>query len=336
MDGRMPQPESASSDHLAAGDIFSIYGFDGENRFRLVKVLAIKQDSIHLYIYAKQFVERPSAGSLDSWLKVPSGVGEARESHLAVSRKLLSLMRPVFLGNRAVEDIELSGYRQWCLTEGKIAGSQFSMEDEVDDNVMVYVKIFLLTSVPFFLVFSFFYYFHLFGWLFDFQAAFKTSVAYGLAMVCLQWASVRNQKQMAGKMKRRLSVSSIQFTETTIPLPFAEAFERARVGLDSVKNARPILVDPRGGTLEGRVGASILEEGQEILVVLHRIDDDKTGAIVWSESDAGVTVDLGRNLSNVNKIIETLSGGNKLSGIEANTIQTGAGDETSSETGSTL
>ncbi|MBX9693878.1 MAG: hypothetical protein K2Z81_15940 [Cyanobacteria bacterium] len=300
--------EQESQDHLEPGDVFSIFGFNGENRFRLVKVVAIKNESVHLFVYGTTYPSRPSSHNVTQQLTIPTDVRLTRNMYLPVSRKLFGLMRPVHVGLKEVEDDELNGYRQWCLTGGEVAGNAFALDDEKDENWKIYAKIFLLTSVPFFLVFSFFYYFRIFGWIYDFEAAFKMSIAYGVAMIVLQWASIRRQDRETRTKKKPVSASSIQFTETELDADFESAFNSAVRSLACLKDCKPIIVDRKGGTIEARVRASIIDEAQEILVVIFRITNTRSGAIVWSESDAGMTVDMGKNLSNVNKIIAFLEG----------------------------
>ncbi len=298
--------DKESRDHLQPGDVFSIFGFNGENRFRLVKVLTIRDNAVHLFVYGSTFLKRPSNHNVTQQLSIPTDVRVTRNMYLPVSRKLFGLMRPVHVGMKGVEDDELSGYRQWCMTGGEIAGTQFDLEDEKDQNWTIYAKIFLLTSIPFFLVFSCFYYFRIFGWIYDFEAAFKMSLAYGTAMIILQWASIRRQDRETKVRKKPVSASSIQFTETELNADFDTAFENAVRSMTCLKDCKPIIVDRKGGTIEARVPATLIDEAQEILIVTFRINDSRSGAIVWSESDAGMTVDMGKNLSNVNRIIAFL------------------------------
>lgn len=306
MDGKIVTTESNGQEHLTAGDVFSVYGLHGEDVFRIVKVVAVKPDSIHLFVYERKFPtpKRPSTQEVTAIIKAPASFdfAAARDMYMPVSRKLFSLMRPVFIGNFPPADYELGGYRQWCVTGGDILGDQFKIEDEIDQNWLIYSKIFLMSALPFFVMFCTFYYFR-YGFPDCAIAALLQALAYGGVMVVLQWSSIRQQKK---DRKGRISASSIQFTEINLPSPYTETFENCVRALGTIKNCKPVIVDQRGGTIEARVRSTLMEEGQEVLLVASRSDNDGTCVIVWSESLLGMTVDMGRNLANVNTILSFL------------------------------
>jgi|AGTN01.1.fsa_nt_gi hypothetical protein len=306
MEGKIVIRENNGPEHLTVGDVYSVYGLHGEDVFRVVKVVAVKPDSIHLFVYERKFPtpRRPSTQDATNVIKPPShfDFAAARDMYMPVSRKLFSLMRPVFIGNFPPADYELGGYRQWCVTGGEILGDQFKIEDEIDQNWLIYSKIFLMSAVPFFVMFCTFYYFR-YGFPDCAIAALLQALAYGGVMVVLQWSSIRQQKK---DRKGRISASSIQFTEINLPSPYTETFENCVRALGTIKNCKPVIVDQRGGTIEARVRSTLMEEGQEVLLVASRSDNDGTCVIVWSESLLGMTVDMGRNLANVNTIVSFL------------------------------
>lgn len=306
MEEKVVIKESNGQEHLTVGDVFSVYGLHGEDVFRVVKVVAVKLDSIHLFVYEQKFPtpRRPSTQDAGNVIKPPShfDFSIARDMYMPVSRKLFSLMRPVFIGNFAPADYELGGYRQWCVTGGEILGDQFKIEDEIDQNWLIYSKIFLMSAVPFFVMFCTFYYFR-YGFPDCAIAALLQALAYGAVMVVLQWSSIRREKK---DRKGRISASSIQFTEINLPSSYTETFENCVRALSTIKNCKPVIVDQRGGTIEARVRSTLMEEGQEVLLVASRSDNDGTCVIVWSESLLGMTVDMGRNLANVNTILSFL------------------------------
>jgi len=296
--------EVSENDHLHKGDLFSIYGLNGENVHKITKVVKLEPDVVHIFVYDKVYSERPSASALgkDELLPAWLDAQHSRQMYYPVSRKLFSLMRPVFLANKPVEDIELNGYRQWCLTGyGHVIGSHISLDDEIDNNLRVYSKIFFSFSTPTFIAFTFYMLaYGLVEWL---PFALLFGAIFGGIMVILQWASIRRQRQ---DTLRRISASSIQFHEIEMVVPFERAFEQGVRALSTINNCKPVAVDLRGGTIEGRVPKTLVEGGQEILMVFSKNGADSTTCVVWSESTAGVTADLGKNLGNVNAIISYL------------------------------
>ena len=295
--------DDKSTDHLEEGDVFSIYGLNGEDVYKIAKLVKRRSDDLHIFVYDDPYTHRPSAHSIDSLMVLPSWLDaqRSRDMYYPVSRKLFSLMRPMILGNRAVKDIELNGYRQWCLTDARhILGQDICLDDEVEKDVRVYLRIFFSYAVP--TVISFTLYtmflkaFHLIG------LAVAIGVLFGVIMVVLQWASIRRQRTDLG----RISASSLQFFELELHLPFHAAFEVGVRALGAINNCRPVIVDAHGGTIEARVAKSIVDEGQEILMVFSRINEKRTTCVVWSESPRGVTFDMGKNLGNVSAIISYL------------------------------
>lgn len=291
------------ADHLEEGDVFSIYGLNGESVYKIAKLVKKRTSDLHIFVYDDPYSHRPSAHSIDSLMVLPNWLDaqRSRDMYYPVSRKLFSLMRPMILGNRPVKDVELNGYRQWCLTDTRhVLGHDICLDDEIEKDVRVYLRIFFAYAVP--TVISFTLYtmflkaFHLIG------LAAMIGILFGLIMVILQWASIRRQRTDL----RRISASSLQFFELDLALPFQAAFEVGVRALGAINNCRPIIVDAHGGTIEARVAKTLVDEGQEILMVFSRIDEMRTTCVVWSESPPGVTFDMGKNLGNVNAIISYL------------------------------
>jgi len=333
MEGKVVTRETNGPEHLTAGDVFSVYGLHGEDVFRIVKVVAVKPDSIHLFVYERKLPtpKRPSTHDASSIIKAPAhfDFAVARDMYMPVSRKLFSLMRPVFIGNFPPADYELGGYRQWCVTGGEILGDQFQIEDEIDQNWLIYSKIFLMSAVPFFVMFCTFYYFR-YGFPDCLVGALLQALAYGAVMVILQWSSIRQQKK---DRKGRISASSIQFTEIDLPSSYSETFENCVRALGTIKNCKPVIVDQRGGTIEARVKSTLMEEGQEVLLVASRSDNDGTCVIVWSESLLGMTVDMGRNLANVNTILSFLQASSTDRATRLTLVEVEGSDESASSSG---
>ncbi len=290
-------------DHLHEGDLFSIYGLNGEGVYKICKLVKKRNDDLHIFVYDVPFSHRPSGHSLDSLIVLPVWLDaqRSRDMYFPVSRKLFSLMRPIFLGNRPALDVELNGYRQWCLTEDRLVlGKDICLDDEIEKNLQVYLRIFFSYAVP--TVISFTLYSIFLNAISMIFPAVCFGISFGIIMVVLQWASIRRQRTDL----RRISASALQFFDLELPLSFKSSFELGVKALGAIANCRPIAVDGHGGTIEARVAKTLVDEGQEILIVFSRVGLMRTCCVVWSESPKGVTFDMGKNLSNVNAIISYL------------------------------
>jgi hypothetical protein len=304
MNSSLPDANDATADHLHESDLFSIYGLNGENIYNIAKIVKIQPGAIHIFVYDKRFADRPGSAAVDAVLAALETVGAAqsRDMSYAISRKLFSLMRPVWVGSRPVQDLELNGYRQWFLRgDEHVLGTHISLDDEIECDHRVYAKIFMTFFAPTFIAFTF--YMMAYNVIKLIPFAFLFGVIFGAIMVVLQWASIRRLKSD----NLRVSASTIQFREIVMPVDFVTAFEHGIRSLTTIENCKPVAVDVHGGTIEAKVRRQVLEEGQEILMVFSVIDINRTNCIVWSESSKkGVTVDMGKNLGNVNAIISYL------------------------------
>lgn len=309
MNSSLPEPDNdgTNGDHLNEGDLFSIYGLNGESVYKIAKVVKLRDNGVHIFVYDRSFSARPSNSELNNdalspdW---PDNIDARRARYMCypVCRKLFSLMRPVYLGNRSAADIEMQGYRQWCLTGGgELLGSDISLDDELDNNSSVYARIYFSYFTPTLIACS--CYMVAFDVWELIPFAFLFGAAFGGVMMALQWASINRQRK---ETLSKISVSSTQFREIEMNLPYLQAFESGVRALSEINNCQPVAVDINGGTIEGRVRKSMMEEGQEILMVFSRAGGNRTVCIVWSESTLGITVDMGKNLSNVNAIISFL------------------------------
>ena len=327
MNSYLPEANDATADHLHESDLFSIYGLNGENIHRVAKIVKIQEGTLHIFVYNKRFSERPGATALDGVVATLESVSaaESRDMSYAVSRKLFSLMRPIYMGARAVQDAELNGYRQWRLSgDGHVLGMHISLDDEIEHDYRVYAKIFMTFFAPTFIATTF--YMLAYNEIDLIPYAFLFGVIFGTIMVVLQWASIKRQKSDTLK---RVSASTVQFREIELPVSFTTAFECGVRSLTSIDNCKPIAVDMHGGTIEAKVRKQVLEEGQEILMVFSRSDAYNTSCIVWSESSKkGATVDMGKNLGNVNAIISYL----KTSIASKQPFSVDVGDNSATET----
>jgi hypothetical protein len=105
---------------LKAGGLYSID--DGEGAFRVVKILVVEDDAVHIAIYRDKFYARPakidpaslSFGSVD---KEEEGIGMM---HLPLAREAFMRDRPVFISQTSVTEEELEGYRMWKEAGGEV------------------------------------------------------------------------------------------------------------------------------------------------------------------------------------------------------------------------
>lgn len=328
MNSSLPEANDATADHLHESDLFSIYGLNGENSHRVAKIVKVLGGTLHIFVYNKRFIERPGATALDGILETLESVSaaESRDMSYAISRKLFSLMRPVFMGAKDVQDLELNGYRQWCLGgAGHVLGTNISLDDEIEHDHRVYAKIFMTFFAPTFIATTF--YMLAYNAINLIPFAFLFGVIFGTIIVVLQWASIRRLKSDTLK---RVSASTVQFREIELPVGFTTAFENGVRSLTSIDNCKPIVIDMHGGTIEAKVRKQVLEEGQEILMVFSRSDSQHTNCIVWSESSKkGATVDMGKNLGNVNAIISYLK--TSIASKEPFSVDVGDNSATESE-----
>ena len=91
-----------------------LYSVDSENGFRIAKVLATDDQTVHIRLYKNFFGTRPAIideskltlGTIDD----PDGFGVG---HLPLSRDQFRSWHPVFITKTAVRRDELEGYELW-------------------------------------------------------------------------------------------------------------------------------------------------------------------------------------------------------------------------------
>jgi hypothetical protein len=102
--------------------VYSVY--DSERNYRVVKILALDDSTVHVRLYRNKFTSRPekvdasllSLGSIND----EDGFGMG---HLPLSRKAFADWQPVFLFQSTVTDEELEGYRLWEKDQGGVFSS---------------------------------------------------------------------------------------------------------------------------------------------------------------------------------------------------------------------
>jgi len=138
------------ADHLVEGGLYSVLANqDGRGDFVLAKVVALSAAVVHVVIFPPSFKLRPTAADLgEAAVSFPSAINEARARHLALARKLFSLMRPVFIRQEPLTESDLAGYRQWLLLpEKEIVEAPTYIKPE--GNPGAYMRIFLFCGLPF-------------------------------------------------------------------------------------------------------------------------------------------------------------------------------------------
>ena len=98
-----------------------LYSVDSENGFRIAKVLATDDQTVHIRLYKNFFGTRPAIideskltlGTIDD----PDGFGVG---HLPLSRDQFRTWHPVFIRKTAVRRDELEGYELWKKSNGGV------------------------------------------------------------------------------------------------------------------------------------------------------------------------------------------------------------------------
>lgn len=306
-----------SFEHLLNGGIYSILlkqdGQDFRARYVLAKIVHLTPQVVHLVIFDRSFAKRPTLSDVTlPNMALPEDIEEARARHMAVSRKLFSLMRPIYITKSDCTPMELAGWRQW----------QFMEDQEVmkapesfpsSDNFSVYKRIFLMTGVPAaFLQAAVFYYHD--GPIVGLIAFLITLPVFGLGMVATQRMAVKRKlKQKLAGSKAEVdaddikgSMSAFQMEEIAVPLTFESAYRLCKKAIYCVKNVKILEQDEQTGTIEAEVPPTLAYEGESVTISLFQLDQDQCGVVVSSVPRSGGEIDMGRNMGNVMTILNVL------------------------------
>jgi len=99
---------------FAAGELYSA-SWDGDGTFRVVKVLAVDDEAVHVRVYKERFPVRPA--TVDHGELTLGSVEDADGfgvGHPALALKEFELWDPELIGITEVDDDELDGYRMWA------------------------------------------------------------------------------------------------------------------------------------------------------------------------------------------------------------------------------
>lgn len=303
----------AIAEHLILGGIYGVLikhdGDDSRTRYYLSKIVHLAENTVHIVIYEASFLKRPGKEDVTpEAIRLPDDINEARARHLAVSRKLFSLMRPVYISggvsedNPGITDSEAAGYRKWQLLPDKEvleAPESFPLLE----NRSVYMRIFFVCGIPFGALQGAYHYYH-HGWLVGLLTFLFSTAVFGAGMVLTQKLAVDRRLK---NTKKEGAASAFQMAETQVSLPFSEAFKLSLDATRSIKDAKILVEDPGAGTIEAEVKGNISAEGESITVSLFRIDMDRSGVVVTSVPRRGGELDLGKNMENVQSILTYLS-----------------------------
>jgi hypothetical protein len=310
------------ADHLVEGGIYSVLANqDGRGDFALAKVVNLSGSVVHVVILPPNFKLRPTEGDLgQAQLTFPSAINEARARHLALARKLFSLMRPVFIRKETLSESDLAGFRQWLILPAKeIVEAPTYIKPEA--NPGVYMRIFMFCGLPFGVLQGVYHYFRD-GILAGVCAFLFGFAIFGAGMVFTQHLAVSrrvrvNKSSIKNLVKAefmddrdngddRTSASAFQVAEVVIDKGFGDTFGLCQDAIRTIKNCQVLEEDFSGGTVEGKVGFSLTSEGEHIVLTTYVIAPDSTGVVVASMPRAGGELDLGKNFDNVARIVSHL------------------------------
>lgn len=297
-------PSIDESEHLQAGGVYSVLAQeDGRGDYLLAKVLEAGA-VVHVVLLAHSFKRRPQLDDIKNLsMSLDEDLAEARNRHLALSRKLFSLMRPVLLQKTELSQADQAGLRKWKMLDQKeIIEAPDLIESEA--NTGVWWRIFLMTGLPFGLLQALFNYFRygLAGAFFGFVLG---ALCFGGAMVGLQYFSVARRLKLGFSRLPAGTLSAFQVQEIVLPGSYEGVFGAALKSLASIKNLKLEIEDYSGGTIEARVKSGLLE-GEKISINAYKVDSSYTGVVVTSVPGAGGEIDLGRNFAHVVRIVDYL------------------------------
>ena len=298
-------------DHLVEGGIYSVLANQyGSGDFVVAKIVNLSASVVHVVFLQSNFKSRPTTSEVERINpSMPSGLNESRERHVALSRKLFSLIRPVFIKQEELSENDLAGFRRWSLMpEKEIIEAPTYIKPEANQGV--YLRIFLYCGLPFGLLQGVYHYFR--DGLIAGVCAFLFGFAiFGVGMVATQHLAVHHRLR-SKKEKSNLhaeietSASAFQVAEVELNKGFGDTFALCQQAIRTVKNCRVLEEDFSGGTVEGKVGFSLTSEGEHIILTTYVIAPGLTGVVVASVPRVGGEVDLGKNFDNVARIVSHL------------------------------
>lgn len=103
-----------------AGDVYSVRSDD---HYKIVKILVVDQDAVHIRVYKNSFAERPTRVDLAT---LSLGTIHDRDGfgigHLPISLSEFSRWEPELITQAEVTPEELDGYEEWKKDKGGVFG----------------------------------------------------------------------------------------------------------------------------------------------------------------------------------------------------------------------
>jgi len=306
-------PEPEASDNLRQAGVYSVFlrsQEDGRHRYFLTKIVHLDENIVHLVVLSPDFAYRPNSLQAEqSKATLPGDIEEARSRHMSVSRRLFSLMLPVYCYEEAVNDLELNGYRRWKILDTREVADAPSQLPGFDGKSAAW-RIFLFSGVPFGLLQAAWHY-YIDGLTVALLVLPLSTIIFGGGMVLTQRYFVKRRLQKSGTLAKGWedsAMSAYQMAETQLALPFSAAFARALGALSRLKGSRIILKD-QAGTIEAEVKEGFSSEGQSVSISIYSVGLDRAGVVVRSVPRKGGELDLGKNHENVQSILNFLKEG---------------------------
>lgn len=101
----------------------ALYSVQGETRFRVVKVLAVEPQVVHIRMYKNKFDGRPERVELNTLslgtIHDAEGFGIG---HLPIAAAEFAAWQPVFIQKGSLSKEELEGYEEWKRSGGGVWG----------------------------------------------------------------------------------------------------------------------------------------------------------------------------------------------------------------------
>jgi len=104
--------------NYSAGQIYSV---GDKKRYRVVKVLVVDNNAVHVCVYKKVYAARPE--QIDESTLTLGTIHDADGfgvGHLPLSRKVFQSWHPEFVAKSSVSDAELDGYKIWKESRGGV------------------------------------------------------------------------------------------------------------------------------------------------------------------------------------------------------------------------
>ena len=97
---------------LKVGGLYSVT--DGDDGFRVIKILALDEKAVHVRLYKNRFPSRPqSVNQSELSLGRVDDAGGFGMGHIPMSRENFTNGQPIFIQQSTVTEEELEGYQLW-------------------------------------------------------------------------------------------------------------------------------------------------------------------------------------------------------------------------------